>query len=119
VTAAAATAARPVNFLAASRENKSVVAVQHSAYRGPCVTAPTGRRPAFFPKGGAVVRNNLLHTEFPTLEARIRAAGAERSVEVGYAIGDSLAKLGFWMESFLAPKREPLRVQSHHFAAHH
>ena len=66
-----------------------------------------------------MVRNNLLHTEFPSLEARIRAAGAERSVELGYAIGDSIAKLADWWESFYAPKREPLRVHSRHFAAHH
>ena len=62
---------------------------------------------------------NILHTEFPTLEARIRAAGAERSVELGYAIGDSLGKVADWMETFFAPKREPLHVHSHHFAARH
>lgn len=61
-----------------------------------------------------MVRNHL-HTEFPSIEERIRIAGAEQSVEVGYAIGDTLAKLAFWIESFFPAKREPLRVHSHGF----
>jgi len=107
-----------MNFPAASVENKSFVAVQHDPYLGVCGTAPTGCRPAFFPKGGTLARNHL-HTAFPSLEARIRAAGAERSVELGYAIGDSLAKLAGWMDSFFAPKRRPLRVRSHRLATRH
>lgn len=57
-----------------------------------------------------MVRNRL-HTEFSPIEARIRAAGAERSVEVGYAIGDALAQLTVWIESLFAARR----VHSHRF----
>jgi hypothetical protein len=58
-----------------------------------------------------VVRN-YLHTEFLPLEARIRAAGAERSVEVGYMIGDFLANAVETVQSLFMPPREPLRVAS-------
>ena len=34
---------------------------------------------------------NYVHTEFLPIEARIRRAGAERSVELGYRIGNALA----------------------------
>jgi hypothetical protein len=42
---------------------------------------------------------NALHEEFPSLEERIRRAGAERHVEMGYAIGDALAKISHGIAS--------------------
>lgn len=58
---------------------------------------------------------NILHTEFPSLERRIRAAGAERSVEVGYMIGEALATFTRAIESLASPAREPLRVRTQRF----
>jgi hypothetical protein len=69
------------NFFASSIENKLVVAVQHVRYRG-----------AIFPKGGAM-EPNVGHPEYRSLEERIRHARAERSVYVGYAIGEALEAL--------------------------
>ncbi|HSN21387.1 MAG TPA: hypothetical protein VLS49_11955 [Usitatibacter sp.] len=54
---------------------------------------------------------NYLHTEFLPLEERIRRAGAERSVEVGYAIGDALAKLAHGAASLF--KRRGTQSREH------
>ena len=58
---------------------------------------------------------NILHTEFPSLEERVRAAGAERSVEVGYKIAEALATFTRAVESLSSPAREPLRVRTPRF----
>jgi hypothetical protein len=98
-----------MNFLAASGENKSVVALQHGPYLGRAHRRTV--RVRSFPKEVHVVRN-ILHTEFPFLEERIRSAGAERSVEVGYKIGEALATFTRAIESLSSPGREPLRART-------
>lgn len=45
---------------------------------------------------------NYVHTEFLPIEERIRRAGAERSVELGYAIGDRLARIAHGISSLFA-----------------
>ena len=52
--------------------------------------------------------HNYQRTGFAPLEERIRAAGAERGVELGYRIGDAIAKIAETIDSLLMPKREPL-----------
>lgn len=39
------------------------------------------------------MKPNPVHSQFPSLEDRIREAHAEQSVAIGYAIGDALAAL--------------------------
>jgi hypothetical protein len=80
-----------MKLVAPSRENKSVVAVQHRPYLGACERART-RAARDLPKGDDMVKS-YLHTEFLPLEERIRRAGAERSVELGYRIGDAIARI--------------------------
>ncbi|MGZ5071890.1 MAG: hypothetical protein ACXWBL_02060 [Usitatibacter sp.] len=77
----------PRNNFAPSRENKSVVAAQHARY----LAMRQAVRGLAFPGEGPMDRNNARYTE--SLEERIHAAKAERSVAVGYAIGDALDAL--------------------------
>ena len=60
---------------------------------------------------------NHVHTEFLPIEERIRRAGAEQSVEMGYRIGDALARLSHRVSSLFA-RRETQSAKLHqHLAA--
>jgi hypothetical protein len=52
-----------------------------------------------------------LHEEFLPLEERIRRAGAERHVEMGYAIGDALAKISHGIASVFHRTGKPANVR--------
>jgi hypothetical protein len=63
------------------------------------------------------VVHNYVHTEFLPLEERIRRAGAERSVELGYRIGDALAKIAHGVRGLFAPRARTHPVGDHRVAA--
>ena len=61
---------------------------------------------------------------FLPIEERIRRAGAERSVEVGYAIGEALGSIANALRRYFAPAptrrhapaRRPVPVRTHRLA---
>jgi hypothetical protein len=78
---------------------------------------PRARRD--LPKEKAVVRSHSREVFLP-IEERIRRAGAERSVEVGYAIGDALGSIANALRRYFAPApaRRPVPVRAHRLAHH-
>ncbi len=58
-----------------------------------------------------MVRNHSREI-FRPIEERIRFAGAERSVEVGYAIGDALGSIANALRRYFAPA--PAHRLAHH-----
>ncbi len=61
--------------------------------------------------------HNHVNSEFLTIEERIRRAGAERSVELGYAIGDTLARIAHRVSSLLAHRHARPAKAGERFAA--
>jgi hypothetical protein len=65
----------------------------------------------------AIVVQNYVHTEFLPLEERIRRAGAERSVELGYRIGDTLARVAAAVRRLVASQHPAPSIGDHRMAA--
>jgi hypothetical protein len=99
-----------VNFFAASPQNKWFVAVQQKPYLG---WRDRGANPllARTSQKEARMARIELHEEFLPLEERIRRAGAERHVEMGYAIGDALAKISHGIASVFHRTGKPANVR--------